>query len=46
MRRPVTPRTSLGRARQPRRRDILLLGNPTQLSGTFYDAFHGKAEAW
>lgn len=25
---------------------ILLLGNPTQLSGTFYDAFHGKAEAW
>lgn len=25
---------------------ILALGNPTQLVGTFYDAFHGKAENW
>jgi len=25
---------------------VLLLGNPTQTSGTFYDAFHDKREAW
>lgn len=25
---------------------ILLLGNPTELAGTFYEAFHQKAEIW
>lgn len=25
---------------------ILMLGNPTKLSGAYYDAFHGQAHAW
>lgn len=25
---------------------VLLTGNPTQPSGSFYDAFHGKADLW